>query len=526
MSNASVAPPALPRATLRTLLALAWPVVLARSSQSVVSLSDALMVAPLGESALAATTTGAMNTFAFIILPMGTVFIVQSFAAQLFGRGDLTAARRYAWYGLILAAVAMVVSVVATPLVGPTLRLFRFSPEVHDLQTRYIGVRMWSLGAVVGTEALGNWFAGLGNTRIQMRASLVTMASNVLLNWVFIYGKLGAPALGVTGAALANTIASWLGFALVAYVFFARHERATRPRGPLALRFSELVRMVRFGFPNGVNWFMEFGAFLLFINAIVTPLGTLPLAAMNVIMTLNSVAFMPAFGLSSAGAILVGHAIGRGAKDEVPAIVWRTARVTMTWQMTVGLVYFLLPGPLLMLFAPPGDAGALVRVGAGMLQISGLWQAFDALGLTFGEALRAAGDTTWCMWARLILAWLVFCPWRTWSSPCGAAGRSARWRRSCSTSSAWRRCSCCGSDPAPGAGFNSRRRSRPWPDRGAPPWLAPGVEPPSHSAVKGTRGLGPKVPLARADNGCVAGGLARTFRGTSPAVAVGGLACR
>ena len=242
-----------------------------------------------------------------------------------------------------------------------------------------------------------------------MRASLVTMASNVFLNWVFIYGKLGAPALGVTGAALANTIASWLGFAVVAFVF-ARHDRTSGVRGPLALRVSELVRMVRFGLPNGINWFMEFGAFLLFINAIVAPLGTLPLAAMNVIMTINSVSFMPAFGLSSAGAILVGQAIGRGLKDQVSSIVWRTARVAMTWQGTVGLVYFLLPGPLLMAFAPHGDAGALVRVGAGMLALSGLWQLFDAVGLAFGEALRAAGDTTWCMWARLVLGWLVFVP--------------------------------------------------------------------------------------------------------------------
>jgi MATE family multidrug resistance protein len=82
----------------------------------------------------------------------------------------------------------------------------------------------------------------------------------------------------------------------------------------------------------------------------------------------------------------------------------------MAWQGAVGLAYVLAPGALLAWFAPHGDAGALVRVGAGMLMVSGLWQAFDALALTFGEALRAAGDTTWCMWARLVTAWLVFTP--------------------------------------------------------------------------------------------------------------------
>src|SRR6185503_19792176 len=154
---------------------------------------------------------------------------------------------------------------------------------------------------------------------------LVTMVGNVALNWVLIYGKLGAPPMGVTGAALASTLSTWLGFAVVAWAF-ARREREPDLRGPLRLRMAELVRMVRFGLPSGFNWFMEFSAFMLFINAIVAPLGTVPLAAINVIMTINSVSFMPAFGLASAGAILVGQAIGRGAKDQVSAIVWRTAR--------------------------------------------------------------------------------------------------------------------------------------------------------------------------------------------------------
>src|SRR5690606_41956536 len=93
------------RPSFAALLALAWPVILSRSAQSVISFSDALMTSPLGEDALAAATTGALNTFALMILPMGIVFIVQSFSAQLFGKDDLLGARRYGWYGLILAAL-------------------------------------------------------------------------------------------------------------------------------------------------------------------------------------------------------------------------------------------------------------------------------------------------------------------------------------------------------------------------------------------------------------------------------------
>ncbi|HEY6100755.1 MAG TPA: MATE family efflux transporter, partial [Anaeromyxobacter sp.] len=92
-----------PGARLGTLLALAWPNVVSRSSQVVVSIADAVMVAHHGAAALAATTAGATNAFAVFILPMGVTFIVSSFSSQLLGMGDLLAARRHGWYGLAVA---------------------------------------------------------------------------------------------------------------------------------------------------------------------------------------------------------------------------------------------------------------------------------------------------------------------------------------------------------------------------------------------------------------------------------------
>ena len=394
---------------LRQLLTLAWPVVLSRSTQSVVGLSDALMVAPLGEYALAATVTGAINTFSLAMLPFGTVFIVQSFSAQLTGRGDLLSARRYGAYGLLLSAATQAVVLLALPFVGPVLGWFRYAPAVHTAMTDYMMIRLCSIGLLVAVEALGNWFAGMGNTQIQMRASVITMVANIALNWVFIYGHLGAPAMGVAGAALASSLATALGLAWIGVAFWAR-QREIAGAAPWALKRAEFFRMLRFGVPNGLNWFMELSAFTLFLNAVVAPLGTTVLAAMNVILQINSVSFMPAFGIASAGAVLAGQAIGRAEPDEVGRVLRIAATVAVVWQGTVGLGYFLFPGPLMAFFEPPTGGAELLRVGAAMLAVSAAWQAFDAIGLTVGETLRAAGDTAWCMWARLLVAWLLFVP--------------------------------------------------------------------------------------------------------------------
>lgn len=399
-----------PPISLRALLRLAWPVVLARATQSVIGFTDALMVAPLGEDVLAAATTGALNAFLLIILPMGTVFIVQSFAAQLRGRGQVAALARYAWYGLILAGIAALLAAASLPLVPSLLSLFDYSPSVHALMSSYLSIRLLSVGFVVGGEALGNWYGGLGHTRPAMFAGLVAMVINVAANYLLIQPRLGLPGYGIEGAAWASVLGSFVGFLLLLLPFL-RGIGYRKVTTALDLRLDELWRVVRFGLPNGANWFLEFASFTLFINIFVAELGTTALAAFSVVMQLNSVAFMPAFGIASAGAIFVGETIGRGAHHQVWFIVRLTGGVAAAWMVSIGLLYVLIPEWLMSWFRPADlPAAALVSTGATMLMLSALWQLFDALGLTLGEALRAAGDTTWCMAARILLAWFVFLP--------------------------------------------------------------------------------------------------------------------
>lgn len=403
---------------LRTLLTLAWPIVLARSAQAAIGFADAAMIAHLGNDALAATTTGALNTFGLMILPMGIVFIVQSFAAQLVGQKDLGGARRYAWYGLLLAGAAQLVALAAIPLVAVAVHQLSYTPAVQALMISYISIRLLGLGAAVGIEALGNWYGGLGDTRLSLLANVVAMVVNVGLNAVLIYGLLGFPAMGVDGAAIASVIATWLGFAVVALVFLRGYMPGVKlPAIPGAgrLRWPEFARMLRFGLPNGLNWFLEFSAFLIFINLIFADLGTLAVAAFMAVMQVNSISFMPAFGLSSAGAILVGQAIGAKNHDLVPAIVRRTGLVAASWQGLVGLVYFSFPVPIMALFAEDKHAvSELAALGAVLLAISAAWQLFDAAVMTLSEALRAAGDTAWVLWARVALAWVVWLPLSLW----------------------------------------------------------------------------------------------------------------
>jgi MATE family multidrug resistance protein len=270
-----------------------------------------------------------------------------------------------------------------------------------------LAIRLLSTGAAVGNEALANYFGGMGNTAVGMKVNVAAMVLNVIFNWLLIDGHAGFPALGVAGAAWASAISTSVAFAIFLYVFV----RVGGGGSPRDLRWHEFVRLLRFGLPSGLNWSFEFFAFVAFVNVVFAGLGTVSLAAMMAVMQLNSLSFMPAFGLGSAGAILVGQAIGRGHKDEVPHLLGLTFATTAAWMGLVGLAYLMIPEPLLRPFVPAGPNGVgFLTVGVRMLVFSALWQLFDAAGITISEALRAAGDTAYAMWTRGVLAWLVFLP--------------------------------------------------------------------------------------------------------------------
>lgn len=398
--------------SIRRLLQLAWPLVVMRSTQAVIGLCDALMSAPLGESALAAVTTGAMNCTTISILPIGLVLIAQSFSAQYYGRRDLDAAVRYAWYALLLSLATFALSLICLPWVGSILDLIGYAPAVHRSMTDYLELRLLGTGAAVAMEALGAWYGGIGNTRIHMVAGLVVMVLNVLLNWLLIFGKLGFPALGVRGAALASVIATFVGMAIVLLFFLRRVGIDVDSVRPHKLKLAELARMLRFGLPAGISWFLEFAAFALFANVLVAGLGTTTLAAMMVVININSVSFMPAFGLSVGGAILAGQAIGAAQHQLVALSLRRTVLIAAIWQLAVGLSYLLFPRQLIGFFAYGASSASaeLLTIGSRLLMISAAWQLFDAIAMGVSETLRAAGDTKWTLWARVVIAWLVFTP--------------------------------------------------------------------------------------------------------------------
>jgi len=393
---------------VRVLLGLALPIILLRATQAAITFADAIQVRHLGDRAIAATTGGGVNIAVLLLLPSGTVYMVQSFVAQLTGAGRQDEAPRFAWYGLAIAALAATIMIASIPLIGPVLAQTGYSPALRDEMNGYMSIRMWSVGAVLGAEVLGNWYGGLGNTRMQLLPGIITLVSAVFLNWMLIDGHLGAPAMGVDGAALASVLANVLGFGFLVVAFWRRWGGAPRAR-TRGLAMSELVRFVKLGLPHGVNWFLECAAFQIFVSVVLASLGDETLTAMNLVLVINSISYLPAFGIASAGAILAAQEIGRRDRDAVWPHVRAALVCSVTWMGGIGVIYAIFPGHVMSIFTSE-SSGQIVAIGTTMLLLAPVWQVTDAVFLTFCESLRAAGDTRWLALVRIGLAWLVLVP--------------------------------------------------------------------------------------------------------------------
>ncbi|HPF71813.1 MAG TPA: MATE family efflux transporter, partial [Candidatus Krumholzibacteria bacterium] len=254
-------------------------------------------------------------------------------------------------------------------------------------------------------------FDGVGWTRVGMLTGIGMNLANVGLNWVFIFGHLGAPALGVGGAALASTISSVL--AAGAILAVALHGPVRR-RFRLVCRSNLQPKLVRpflaLGWPPAAQTFGIVLAFLLFYW-ILGHISVVAVAAGNVVMRIAALSFMPGVGVGAAVQTLVGQSLGRHDPRGARRAAWGGVGLSMLLMGAFGVAFLLVPGLLMRAFS---DSPEVIAAGRPILRVMGLVQVIDAVGLTLAGALRGAGATRVVMIVDLVtgfgllppLAWL------------------------------------------------------------------------------------------------------------------------
>ena len=390
----------------RALLRLALPVVLVQVGVMAMGVVDTIMVGHLSATALAAVALGNLYFFGCAILGMGALMGLDPVVAQALGAGDHPAIARGVQRGLILATLLSVPAAVALLYAEPVLRYMSQPAEVVPLAGAYA---RWTAPSVLPLYLFVVLRQSLQALRAMRPILICILAGNLIngfLNWILIYGHLGAPARGVTGTAISTTIGRWaLPFILLALAW-SRLAPALRPFRPEVLQPAPLGRMFRLGLPIGIQTALEFTAFGA-VGLMMGRFGTIPVAAHQVAINLASLTFMVPLGVGQAAAVLVGHAIG--AADQSGAR--RAARASVVYGVGfmafTSIVFLLLPVQLARLYTI--DV-ATVTLAATLLPVAGVFQLFDGAQAVTAGILRGAGDTRVPMLINLGGFWLFGIP--------------------------------------------------------------------------------------------------------------------
>jgi MATE family multidrug resistance protein len=392
---------------IREVLALAYPVVLTTMSTTAMNVVDTAMVGRLGAIEIGAVGFGGIVLWTFFSLFYGTTSGVQTFVSQADGAGDHRACGAWVWHGLYAVLPPMIVVLVGVrwfltgwvSLMGPSAALSAGA-------IAYVVARLPGELGMAAMMLLASFFRGLGDTRTPLYAALFGNVVNAVLAYGLIFGNLGLPDWGVSGAGVATACGHWSAAAVLGAAFARSATRHRYATGPVRPDFAAMRRFLRTGAPVGGEWFIGMTSYAVF-TAFVARMGDAEMAASQVFVVLLSLSFMQAVGISIAAATLTGRFTGAGDV----ASVERSFRSSLALGGILGgalaLLYVGAAGPLLRLFT---DDPAVIALGRPLLAMGAAYQLFDAVGIIAGGALRGAGDTRWPFVVHTVLNWAFFVP--------------------------------------------------------------------------------------------------------------------
>jgi len=396
------------RREFRPMLALAAPVVVAELGWMTMGIVDTLMVGRLGPDAIGAVGLASVLFFAVAVFAMGLLLGLDPLIAQAFGAGRLDECHRWLVHGVWLAVIAAAPVVFVVELIGATLDRWGLPPPVLALVRPYLAILVWSLPPLLLYVAFRRYLQAMN---MAAPVTLVLVAANVMnaaANWVLVFGHFGLPALGVPGSAYATLAARIFMAASLFGIILAREAHVT-PRlrdTSMRLDWSRLSRLFWLGLPAAGQAVFEVGVFAA-ATALAGKVSANALAAHQIALNMAAFTFMVPYGIASAAAVRVGHAVGRRDPHGAVAAGWTAIALGVGFMALAAAAFLLVPGALIRAFT--SDAGVL-RIGIALLFVAAIFQLFDGLQGVATGALRGLGDTRTAMLWNLGGHWLFGLP--------------------------------------------------------------------------------------------------------------------
>lgn len=374
-----------------------------------ISLADTMMVGRLGDVQLSAVALANQIGFVLQLLLFGLASGGNVLIAQFWGKGDVRSIHKVMTVMYRILAVATVMfTIVALFFSRSVMSIFTTSPDVIETGASYL--RIVGLGYIINCIGAASLMVlrSVGTVKISLAVYIVSLFTNIFFNWVFIFGNLGMPALGVRGAAIATVIARVAEFTII-LVFLARYEKLIQYRVKMFFerKLGILRNFVQNALPVVINEFL-WGMGASVIAVIIGRMGTEFTAANSICSVLMQFVSVGMFGAGNASAVIIGNTVGSGRYQ----LAKTRANLLIFLSFVLGLfamaIMLILKGPILLLYnisdVAKGYANQMMTVHA----FISLFQSFTIVALI--GVLRGGGDGRFVAYVDVLTIWLVAIP--------------------------------------------------------------------------------------------------------------------
>lgn len=384
----------------RELLRIAIPLILSTSAWSIQHFVDRMFLTWYSPETIAAAMPAGVFNFTIMSLFIGTAGYISTFVAQYHGSKQFRNIGPIVWQGIYIAIIGGIFHFLLIPLAKPIFGFIGHAQDIQSLEIIYFQVLCMGAFPAIASSALSGFFSGRGKTWPLMWINVLVTAINIVLDYFLIFGNGGFPELGIKGAAIATVISACVGFLI--YLIIILRPSFCKEYCTLSgwkLEFSLFRRLIKFGFPNGVQFFIDMAGFTAFLM-IVGKLGRDSLAATNIAFNINNLAFMPMIGFGIAVSVLVGQHLGNDKPELARKSTYSGFHITIFYMSAMAVLYLTYPELFIKPFVAGSEPQALAsirKIVVVLLKFVAVYSIFDTFNIIFAAAIKGAGDTRFVM---------------------------------------------------------------------------------------------------------------------------------
>ncbi len=396
------------RDTFVELFKLAAPMMVSQGTVAVMIFTDRLFMSRIDAVHMAAALGGGVAFFFSACFFSGLFGYANALAAQYLGARELHKCSKVVTQGLIMVLACIPVLALVSFLVSGLFGKMGHEAEFAELENTYYRWLMIGAPITLAKVVFSSYFAGIGRTRLVMICDVCGLLLNIPLCFIMVFGHIGLPAMGITGAAVSTILATLFSLSLFIVCYMAKEHRHTfSVMHSFVLDKGVLRRFVRLGLPAGTELLLNVAAFNLFL-LMFQGYGITEAASAAIVFNWDILCFVPMVGLNIGVVSLIGRFVGARDMKRTSQVIFAAFALALSYSGTIAIIYSVFRYQLVSVFAPPeGDFSDILSLAGFMMIGLSSYVMADATIQVAGGVLRGAGDTKWLMYASTTTHWVA-----------------------------------------------------------------------------------------------------------------------